>query len=153
MSFCLSTRCQKRLADVHPQLVAVVYRAAWSSPVSFIVTEGLRTAERQEECVTTGLSKTMDSFHLKQSSGFSHAVDLAPVIPTDAADKDWAIADRPDDTTKAVKVPWNEWGAFTAMADALKEAAKELKVDLTWGGDWAKLRDGPHFQIPRPERD
>lgn len=41
---------------------------------------------------------------------------------------------------------WNDIGAFRAMADAIKRAARELGVDLVWGGDW-KMRDYPHFEV------
>ena len=35
------------------------------------------------------------------------------------------------------------------MADAMKQAAEELDVDLEWGGDWKTFKDGPHFQLSR----
>jgi peptidoglycan L-alanyl-D-glutamate endopeptidase CwlK len=29
----------------------------------------------------------------------------------------------------------------------MKQAAKELDVKLTWGGDWKSFVDMPHYQI------
>ena len=29
----------------------------------------------------------------------------------------------------------------------MKQAAKELGVNIVWGGDWKSFKDGPHFQI------
>ncbi|WP_261787233.1 M15 family metallopeptidase [Fusobacterium necrophorum] len=33
------------------------------------------------------------------------------------------------------------------MADHIKKVAKDMGLTITWGGDWKKLVDGPHFQI------
>jgi peptidoglycan L-alanyl-D-glutamate endopeptidase CwlK len=51
MSFRLSERSLRRLTGVHPRLVALVREAAALSPVEFMVTEGLRTPERQAALV------------------------------------------------------------------------------------------------------
>jgi hypothetical protein len=40
-----------------------------------------------------------------------------------------------------------DWNYFYPIADAMKQAAKELDVDLEWGGDWRSFPDGPHFQL------
>jgi peptidoglycan L-alanyl-D-glutamate endopeptidase CwlK len=31
----------------------------------------------------------------------------------------------------------------------MKDAAKDLKVPITWGGDWTMFKDGPHFELNR----
>jgi peptidoglycan L-alanyl-D-glutamate endopeptidase CwlK len=67
----LTPRDRKRLEGVHPDLVRVVERAALGK-VRFIVTEGLRTMERQAQLAREGRSQTMRSRHLT-----GHAVDLA----------------------------------------------------------------------------
>ena len=36
---------------------------------------------------------------------------------------------------------------YEKIAEAFKEAALELDVKILWGGQWKKLRDGPHFQL------
>ena len=72
MSFRLSERSLKRLVGVHPRLVALVREAAALSPVEFMVTEGLRTPERQAALVRAGASRTKRSRHLT-----GHAVDVA----------------------------------------------------------------------------
>ena len=51
MGFQLSGRDEQRLKGVHPDLVAVVRRAAAMSDQRFVVLEGLRTVERQKELV------------------------------------------------------------------------------------------------------
>lgn len=128
--FKLSQRSLDRLIGVHPNLVKVVKRAIEISAYDFMVVEGLRTKETQAEYVKKGASKTMDSYHLKQNSGYGHAVDLAPL--------------------ENGAIDWNDTkGQFGAVAKAMKQAAKELGVSIEYGGDWKSFVDKPHYQIPR----
>jgi len=114
----LSLRSKQRLSGVHPDLVDVVKRAIEITEQDFSVTEGIRHIERQKKLVATGKSTTLNSRHLT-----GHAVDLVPY-----------------------PVSW-DWEYFYPIADAMKQAAEELDVDLEWGGDWKSFPDGPHFQL------
>ena len=118
MTYNLSNKSLAKLDGVHPDLVAVVKRAIQISEQDFSVGEGLRSLSRQRELVNTGKSTTMNSRHLT-----GHAVDLFPY-----------------------PLSW-DWNYFYPIADAMKQAAKELGVDLEWGGDWRSFPDGPHFQL------
>ena len=118
----LNVRSEKNLVGVDENLVKIVRRAAELTTVDFIVTEGLRTKERQEQLVKAGASQTMNSKHL-----VGKAVDLAAVVNGE--------------------VRW-DWPLYSKLADAMKQAAKELGVSLTWGGDWKSFKDGPHFELP-----
>lgn len=119
----LSDRSLTALKGVHPDLVSVVHLAAKLSPTPFIITEGLRTRARQTQLVAQGASKTMKSRHLT-----GHAIDFVPVV--------------------GGQVTW-KWPAFKPIADAFKQAAKELKVPIVWGGDWRTFKDGPHIELDR----
>ena len=123
MSFILSQKSLRRLEGVNPALVQVVKRAIQITPIDFIVVEGLRSKERQAYLVEKGASKTMNSRHLT-----GDAVDLAPIVNN--------------------KVSW-DWKDFYPLAEAVKEAAKQVKVEVEWGGDWTTFKDGPHWQLPR----
>ena len=123
MSFRLSERSLKRLAGVHPRLVALVREAAALSPVEFMVTEGLRTPERQAALVRAGASRTKRSRHLT-----GHAVDVAALVDG--------------------QVRW-DWPLYPRIAAAFKAAAREQGTAIIWGGDWRTLRDGPHFELDR----
>ena len=123
MSFVLSKRSRERMRGVHPALIGVVERAIELTPVDFMVTEGLRTLERQAQLVRAGASRTLNSRHLS-----GHAVDLAALV--DGA------------------VRW-DWPLYPRIAGAMKAAAAERGVALNWGGDWKSLRDGPHFELDR----
>jgi peptidoglycan L-alanyl-D-glutamate endopeptidase CwlK len=45
------------------------------------------------------------------------------------------------------KLRW-DWPPFTAFAKVMKQAAKDVKIPIEWGGDWRTFRDGPHYQLP-----
>lgn len=123
MSSQLSARCRSRLKGVHPDLVAVVEAALARSPVPFIVTEGVRTPERQAALVRVGASRTLKSRHLT-----GHAVDVAAIVDG--------------------RIRW-DWPLYARIAEAFKAAALERKTPIVWGGDWKTLRDGPHFELDR----
>jgi peptidoglycan L-alanyl-D-glutamate endopeptidase CwlK len=123
MSFRLSARSLKRLEGVHPRLVALVREASALTPVDFMVTEGLRTPRRQEALVRAGASRTRNSRHLT-----GHAVDVAALVDG--------------------QVRW-DWPLYPRIAAAFKAAAARPGTAIVWGGDWATLRDGPHFELDR----
>lgn len=123
MSFRLSKRSRSRLEGVHPDLVAVVEAAIRLTPVDFMVTEGLRQPTRQAQLVKAGASRTLNSRHLT-----GHAVDVAALVEGE--------------------VRW-DWPLYGRIAEAFRRAAKARGVALVWGGDWPRLRDGPHFELDR----
>ena len=123
MSFRLSSRSRARLIGVHPALIAVVEAAITRTPVDFMITEGLRTVERQAVLVKAGASRTARSRHLT-----GYAVDVAALVEG--------------------QVRW-DWPLYGRIAEAFKAAARDLKTPLIWGGDWKTLRDGPHFELDR----
>lgn len=125
--FTLSSKSLDRLKGVHPELVEVVKRAIEITPIDFMVIEGVRSVEQQKQNVAKGVSKTMNSKHLVQSDGYSHAVDLGPLV--------------------GKQIPWDDFSKFKQVSEAMKKAASELGVRITWGGDWKTLVDGPHYQI------
>lgn len=123
MSFKLGLRSKLRLRGVHPDLVKVVELAITRSDVDFTVLEGLRNRERQKELFAAGASSTMNSRHLT-----GHAVDLGA----------WVNGG----------VRW-DWALYHKIAKAMKSAAAELGITITWGGDWRSFPDGPHFELTR----
>lgn len=123
MSFRLSSRSRSRLRGVHPKLAAVTEAAIQLTPVDFMVTEGLRTLERQAVLVRAGASRTLNSRHLT-----GHAIDIAALVEG--------------------QVRW-DWPLYPRIAAAFRKAADELGIAIVWGGDWPRLRDGPHFELDR----
>ena len=118
----LGLRSKTRLSGVHPDLQKVVKRAIEITDVDFTVLEGIRSKRRQRQLFNSGASKTMNSRHLT-----GHAIDLGAWV--------------------GGKVSW-DWPLYYRIADAMKQASKELGVDIEWGGDWVSFKDGPHYQLP-----
>lgn len=123
MSFGLSSRSRDRLKGVHPVLVGVIEAAIVNSPVDFMVTEGVRKPARQAALVRAGASRTLNSRHIT-----GHAVDLAAVVEG--------------------QIRW-DWPLYPRIAAHIKATAAARGVALVWGGDWPRLRDGPHFELDR----
>ena len=125
MTFRFSSRSLRNLEGVHPDLVAVAHRALQLTEVDFLVTEGLRTREKQIELVRAGASRTTRSRHLT-----GHAIDVAAWV--------------------AGEVRW-DWPLYAEISRAFKQAAFELKIPIVWGGDWKSFKDGPHYELSRTE--
>jgi len=122
----LEDRSTRNLQGVHPDLVAIVRRAAVmvaerDDGLGLVVTEGLRSTLRQAELVKAGASRTMNSRHLT-----GHAVDLAATVGN--------------------QIRW-DWPLYDTLAKVMKASAQG--IPLVWGGDWKSLRDGPHYELDR----
>lgn len=152
--FKLSNRSEGNLTGVHPKMIAVVERAIEITKIDFGITEGVRDLETQREYVKSGVSQTMNSKHLIQDDGYSHAVDMMAYVGSRGS--------------------W-EMNLYDDIADAMKQAAQEYCISLKWGACWhidnivdypgtmqeateeyIKLRisqgrrpfiDGPHFEL------
>jgi len=123
MSVSLSDRSRAELKGVHPDLIWIVERAIVLTDQDFCVHDGVRTLDEQKALVRSGASRTMNSRHLIRSDGFGHAVDLVPWING--------------------KPRW-EWKPIYHIAAAVRRAAVEQGVELTWGGVWdRRLNDLP----------
>lgn len=124
--FAFSQRSESSLRGVNPTLVAVVRRALELTTVDFVVTEGLRTAERQRQLLAERKTKVS---HSKHQDGL--AVDLFPVGGT------WKVLE------------------FRPLSAAMQRAANELGVSIRWGGDFngdgpdvgTDNWDSPHFEL------
>ena len=146
--FTLSENSLSRLEGVDQLLVDVVKQAIQLTKVDFVVTEGLRSKDRQVKLVAEGKSRTLNSKHI-----IGKAVDLAALVDG--------------------KVSW-QFEPYVEIAIAMKKAAKLLGVEVTWGAVWdmpineiidlrtepakyakrfskasnrSPLVDGPHFEL------
>jgi len=124
----LDDRSMTRMRGVHPDLIRVVLKAndvfqTQHPGLSFFVTEGLRSLDRQRELLAKGASKTLNSRHLT-----GHAVDLAVRLDGE--------------------LRW-DWPLYGKLGVSVKGVAVGLGVSVVWGGDWRNFRDGPHFELDR----
>jgi peptidoglycan L-alanyl-D-glutamate endopeptidase CwlK len=123
MTYAFGTKSSEKLSQVHPDLQKVFNEAIKGSPLDFSITEGLRTKERQKELFDAGKSQTMNSRHIT-----GKAVDIAVLVDG--------------------KLTW-DFKYYQQAADHIKKVAKELGIDIVWGGDWQSFKDGPHFELHR----
>ena len=133
--FKFSESSAKKLESLHPQMVALLAECLYdpNCPYDFGVIEALRTIEKQREYLASGASRTLNSKHLKQPDGFSHAVDLKIVI----------------DGVYITTAPKYETlnNHIQAVASRMRQAG-ELNIDVGWGGNmWAGFIDAGHWQI------
>lgn len=133
----------ERLKGVHPDLVLICNEVI--KVYDFSVLEGVRTLEKQKQYLAEGKSSTLNSKHLPQSDGYSHAVDLMPY----------------KDDTNAFSGKITDTMRFGFLAGLMWAAAEKLflegkiKHKLIWGADWDrdyqyddhKLFDTPHFEL------
>ncbi len=126
MAYRLSGRSLGNLDGVHPDMVKVVARAIEITEYDFGVTCGTRLWEEQKVLVADGKSTTMNSKHLIQWDGYSHAVDLSCYV--------------------GGKIVW-EHKYFRKLIQAMMTAAIELGVQIKAGGLWRDFLDSPHFEL------
>ena len=117
----LSELSKKRMEGVDERLKAVVMECAARCRFPFNVSEGLRSETKQREYVKQGKSRTMKSKHL-----VGKAVDLYPL------------------TMNRKEV---DWSRFEDLADVMFEVAKEMEIEIIWGGHWKTFIDKPHFEL------
>ena len=115
------SRTEDNLKGIHPDLITLVHHVLAKYPGLFVVTEGLRTIERQKQLLAAGATTTLKSRHIT-----GHAFDVAALVNGE--------------------VRW-DWPLYRKIADIIKAEAKTLNIGIQWGGDWVKFKDGPHFQL------
>lgn len=125
--FKFSQRSLNNLKGVHPTLVKLMYCAIQTAPIDFVITEGVRSVQRQKELFKQGASKCdgviKKSNHQVKNDGYGHAVDLYP-LPINYVNKE----------------------PYKILAKHIKQMAKNLGISIVWGGDW-KFVDMPHYEL------
>lgn len=124
-----SQRSLDNLKNVDERLVRICNELI--KRIDFTVIEGFRSLERQKELYDKGFSK-IDGISKKGKHNYSPslAIDIIP----------YKKGLNPFDDSKESDI------MFDNLAKEFKQVAKELGINITWGGDW-KFIDKPHFQI------
>jgi peptidoglycan LD-endopeptidase CwlK len=133
----MNTRSLERLKGVNPILIDILIEAQKDSPHRFEIPRdgGLRTTERQQELYSYGRTDKSrkiitytDGVIKKSEHQKGTAFDIFILLPNRKASWDKKL--------------------LTEVARHIQKVAKEkFNVDLTWGGDWTKFKDLPHFQL------
>ena len=124
-----SQRSLDNLKNVDERLVRICNELI--KRIDFTVIEGFRSLERQKELYDKGFSK-IDGISKKGKHNYSPslAIDIIP----------YKKGHNPFDGSKESDI------MFDNLAKEFKQVAKELGINITWGGDW-KFIDKPHFQL------
>jgi len=93
--------------------------------IDFMVLCGHRGKKDQDSAFLSGNSKLRYP-KSKHNSIPSTAIDLSP-YPLD----------------------WDDINSFCFLAGFIMGTAKQLGVELEWGGHWKKFLDYPHYQIKK----
>lgn len=125
-----SSKSKAKLETCHPLLQKLFNEVIKHEDCTII--EGVRSLETQQEYVRKGVSKTMNSKHLKNDDGYSHAVDV-------------------------IKYPidWNDAPRNYMFAGFVKGVADSLGINIRMGADWngnmtakdQSFHDLPHFEL------
>lgn len=123
----LDARSKRRLLGVNPKLAALISLFAEHPDhgIAFIVTEGVRSLERQKELVAAGASRTLNSKHLT-----GRAVDIAIYVGSE--------------------LKWTTH-LYQKFGKAFKLFAESRGVGIVWGGDWRTFKDYVHFELKDSE--
>ena len=123
--FKFSEKSLKNLSTVDPRLRQLANEVLKISPYDIAITEGYRDRMRQKELYMDGKSKC-DGEKILSKHQLGKAIDIMVYVNG--------------------KGTWTEY-FYNIVADVFKKKAKEMKINITWGGDWKNFKDCPHFEI------
>lgn len=147
--YVLSDASIEKMKGVHPKLIDLMKKAISNSPYDFKIVQGLRTAEYQNELYQQGRTKPgkivtkLDGYnrksnHQAKADGYGHAVDIA-------------VCGQYDQNGNYVKCTTDaemfDNKKLVEISRHVKAVAKEMGLDIVWGGDWKTLYDTPHYEL------
>lgn len=140
----LSRRSKERLNGVLPVIIEIIEEGIKDSPYDFGIPQygGLRTDQDQQELyaigrtVDVGIRKPVTyvdgvnkkSNHQAKEDGYGYAFDIYIY----------------DHVKK--KASWNV-DKLSAVAIHLIKVAQKKGIELSWGGNWNRFKDYPHFEV------
>ncbi len=143
-----SRRSLRRRQGVHPDLCRLFDRVVLHFDCLTLKNGGVRTPELQQSLVDSGASKTLNSKHLIQPSGYGHAIDIAPYW-RETPHIRW-----PSDDLE-VEETIERWRIWSAFGGYVKGVAEGLGISVRWGQDWDgdwnfaehDFIDSPHWEL------
>lgn len=150
MGFKFGKNSKERLETCHPDIQKVLNLAISRSKVDFGISEGHRSIERQQELYAIGRtvnrhkSKVTNVDGVKKKGKHNYLPSLAVDIYI------WH-----NNPSTRRQIDYDE-SHLSYVAGIIDSCAAELKIELTWGGNWdndgiikfdQNLNDMPHFQI------
>ncbi len=118
----------KRLVTLHDDLQKVMNEAIATSKTDFSILCGYRGEKEQNVAFDAGHSELRfpDGNHNQLPS---LAVDVAPFF------------------SQSPHIRWDDIAGFKKLAKHILKTAKDLDIKISWGGDWEKFKDYPHFEL------
>jgi putative secretion activating protein len=147
--YVLSEASIEKMKGVHPKLIELMKKAIGDSPYDFKIVQGLRTAEYQNSLYQQGRTKPgkivtkLDGYnrksnHQAKSDGYGHAVDIA-------------VCGQYDQNGNYVKCTTDaemfDNKKLVEISKHIKAVAKDMGLEIVWGGDWKTLYDTPHYEL------
>ena len=147
--YVLSDASIEKMKGVHPKLIELMKKAIDDSPYDFKIVQGLRTAEYQNSLYQQGRTKPgkivtkLDGYnrksnHQAKSDGYGHAVDIA-------------VCGQYDQNGNYVKCTTDaemfDNKKLVEISKHIKAVAKDMGLEIVWGGDWKTLYDTPHYEL------
>ena len=147
--YVLSEASIEKMKGVHPKLIDLMKKAISDSPYDFKIVQGLRTAEYQNSLYQQGRTKPgkivtkLDGYnrksnHQAKSDGYGHAVDIA-------------VCGQYDQNGNYVKCTTDaemfDNKKLVEISKHIKAVAKEMGLEIVWGGEWKTLYDTPHYEL------
>jgi peptidoglycan L-alanyl-D-glutamate endopeptidase CwlK len=131
----LDATSKQRLLGCDSKLQLLFTEAIKESPYTFKITCGLRTVAEQQSLYAIGRSKAgkivtmIDGIKKKSKHNYnpSLAVDIAIIDENN-------------------KLTWQE-KYYIIVSNHVKEVAKNLKINIKWGGDFKSFKDYPHYEL------
>jgi peptidoglycan L-alanyl-D-glutamate endopeptidase CwlK len=131
-----SKRSLDNMKGLDPRLLLILEKLQEYKKVDLTIICGVRTAEEQYRLFEQGRTKRgriitfrdgykKKSNHQIKKNGFGYAIDFVPY-------------------------PFKGWkyiSDFKKVGKELKRIAKELGIKCSYGGDWKRFKDFPHFEI------
>lgn len=147
--YVLSEASIEKMKGVHPKLIELMKKAISDSPYDFKIVQGLRTAEYQNSLYQQGRTKPgkivtkLDGYnrksnHQAKSDGYGHAVDIA-------------VCGQYDQNGGYVKYTTDtemfDNKKLVEISKHIKAVAKDMGLEIVWGGEWKTLYDTPHYEL------
>ena len=147
--YVLSDVSIEKMKGVHPKLIELMKKAISNSPYDFKIIQGLRTAAYQNELYQQGRTKPgkvvtkLDGYnrksnHQAKADGYGHAVDIA-------------VCGQYDQNGNYVKCTTDaemfDNKKLVEISKHIKAVAKDMGLEIVWGGEWKTLYDTPHYEL------
>jgi len=136
-NFKLSSRSKKNLKGIDKRLIKLVNRVLKKSEIDFGIPQygGFRTAQEQNNLFHKRPKVTqLDGFKRISYHQSGNAFDIFVYDEHGAC---WDCLDKYIELSKMFKAEFQE----------MKDEGIFKEETFTWGGDWTRFKDYPHYQI------